>query len=60
MESTITAADLDTVALDDMLARLREEALVLTVNKRLANRWMLRGHFTWQDWTTGTKKIAKP
>jgi hypothetical protein len=22
----------------------------LTFNKRLANRWLLRGHFTWQDW----------
>ena len=43
MESTITAADLDTVALDDMLARLREEALVLTVNKRLA-AWLHRRH----------------
>jgi hypothetical protein len=23
----------------------------LTMNKRLANRWMLRGNFTWSDWT---------
>lgn len=23
----------------------------LTFNKRLANRWLLRGHFTWADWT---------
>ncbi|HVE13445.1 MAG TPA: hypothetical protein VNI01_08640, partial [Elusimicrobiota bacterium] len=23
----------------------------LTFNKRLANRWMLRGNFTWADWT---------
>ena len=23
----------------------------LTFNKRLANRWMLRGNFTWSDWT---------
>lgn len=23
----------------------------LTANKRLANRWMLRGNFTWTDWT---------
>ncbi|HEX5720162.1 MAG TPA: hypothetical protein VF179_28655, partial [Thermoanaerobaculia bacterium] len=23
----------------------------LTFNKRLANRWMLRGNFSWQDWT---------
>jgi hypothetical protein len=22
----------------------------LTFNKRLANRWLLRGHFTWADW----------
>jgi hypothetical protein len=22
-----------------------------TFNKRLANRWMLRGNFSWQDWT---------
>jgi outer membrane receptor protein involved in Fe transport len=23
----------------------------ITFNKRLANRWMLRGNFTWADWT---------
>ncbi len=23
----------------------------VTFNKRLANRWMLRGNFSWQDWT---------
>jgi ATP-dependent helicase/nuclease subunit B len=43
MESTITAAELETVALDDMLARLDEQALVLTVNKRLA-AWLHRRH----------------
>jgi len=26
------------------------KALFLTLNKRLANRWMLRGNVTWQDW----------
>ena len=26
------------------------KALFLTMNKRLANRWMLRGNVTWQDW----------
>jgi hypothetical protein len=26
----------------------------LVFNKRLANRWMLRGHFTWQDWEWDT------
>ncbi|HRC84240.1 MAG TPA: carboxypeptidase regulatory-like domain-containing protein [Thermoanaerobaculia bacterium] len=25
--------------------------LSLTVNKRLANRWLMRGHVTWSDWT---------
>ncbi|MFN7963078.1 MAG: TonB-dependent receptor [Thermoanaerobaculia bacterium] len=25
--------------------------LSLTFNKRLANRWLLRGHLTWSDWT---------
>jgi hypothetical protein len=24
--------------------------LSVTFNKRLANRWLLRGHFTWSDW----------
>ena len=37
----MNAADRETVALDDMLARLDEQALVLTVNKRLA-AWMHR------------------
>jgi hypothetical protein len=23
----------------------------LTFNKRLANQWMMRGNFTWNDWT---------
>ncbi len=23
----------------------------LTANKRLSNRWLFRGHFTWSDWT---------
>jgi hypothetical protein len=26
------------------------KALFLTLNKRLANRWMMRGNVTWQDW----------
>jgi hypothetical protein len=26
------------------------KALFLTLNKRLANHWMLRGNATWQDW----------
>jgi hypothetical protein len=26
------------------------KALFLTMNKRLANRWMMRGNITWQDW----------
>src|SRR5205085_2828336 len=26
------------------------KGLFLTLNKRLANRWMLRGNVTWQDW----------
>ena len=43
MEPTKNAAGRDTVALDEMLARLDEEALVLTVNKRLA-AWLHRRH----------------
>jgi hypothetical protein len=27
------------------------EGLELTATKRMSNRWMLRGNFTWQDWT---------
>ncbi|HEV8237766.1 MAG TPA: hypothetical protein VGS57_00185, partial [Thermoanaerobaculia bacterium] len=27
------------------------KGLSLVLNKRLANRWMLRGNFTWADWT---------
>ena len=41
MESTINAADRQSVALDEMLAQLDEQALVLTVNKRLA-AWLHR------------------
>ena len=26
------------------------QGISLTFNKRLANRWMLRGHFNWADW----------
>jgi hypothetical protein len=26
------------------------KALIVTLNKRLANRWMLRGNMTWNDW----------
>jgi hypothetical protein len=26
------------------------KGLFLTLNKRLANRWMMRGNVTWQDW----------
>jgi outer membrane receptor protein involved in Fe transport len=26
----------------------------VTFNKRLANRWMLRGHVTWSDWSSNT------
>ncbi len=43
MEPTKNAAGRDTVALEEMLARLDEEALVLTVNKRLA-AWLHRRH----------------
>ena len=43
MEPTKNAAGRDTVALDEMLARLDEQALVLTVNKRLA-AWLHRRH----------------
>ncbi|MEM8961022.1 MAG: hypothetical protein AAGD38_06050, partial [Acidobacteriota bacterium] len=25
--------------------------LTLTINKRLSNRWMMRGNITWSDWT---------
>lgn len=30
------------------------QGATLTFTKRLANRWMLRGHVTWQDWTWNT------
>ena len=43
MESTNNAADRESVVLDEMLARLDEEALVLTVNKRLG-AWLHRRH----------------
>jgi hypothetical protein len=34
------------------------KALFLTLNKRLANRWMLRGNVTWQDWRWRIPKSA--
>lgn len=27
------------------------QGISLVLNKRLANRWMMRGNFSWQDWT---------
>jgi len=30
--------------------RTEYRGLNLTLNKRLSNRWMLRGHFSWSDW----------
>jgi hypothetical protein len=34
--------------------------LSLVFNKRLANRWMLRGHVTWQDWEWSTPLPSDP
>ena len=36
--------------------------LELSATKRMSNRWMLRGNFTWQDWTQdiGDEAIVNP
>ena len=38
------------------------KGLELTATKRMSNRWMLRGSFTWQDWTqdVGEDSFANP
>ncbi len=38
------------------------KGLELTVSKRMSNRWMLKGNFTWNDWTqqVGDNAFADP
>src|SRR6184192_2976718 len=63
--SAIEAAPHDSVqSFQDKLPRSiqRWESRLVAVSKRLSHRWMLRGNFSWNDWTEscGAASIADP